>query len=72
MDEMKNESVLNETTGVGDSRTQERVQPSRQRPQRRRKSKQEIFKEKYLPRIIMGIAGVLILFFIIGSITRSV
>lgn len=72
MDEMKNESVLNETTGVGDSRTQERAQPSRQRPQRRRKSKQEIFKEKYLPRIIMGIAGVLILFFIIGSITRSV
>ena len=40
-------------------------------PRRRRKTKLEIFKEAYLPTIIIGVAVVLILVFIIGAITRS-
>lgn len=39
-------------------------------PRRRRKSKIEIFKEAYLPTIILGVAVVLILVFIIGSLSR--
>ena len=43
------------------------------RPERRpRLSKQEIFKQTTLPVIILGIAALLILIFIIGSITRAV
>ncbi len=40
-------------------------------PRRRRKSKIEIFKESYLPVIILGIAVLLVLIFIIGAISRS-
>lgn len=39
---------------------------------RRRKSKLQIFKEAYLPIIIAGLAVVMILIFIIGSVSRSV
>ena len=39
-------------------------------PRRRKKTKMEIFKEAYLPTIILGIAVVLILVFIIGSLSR--
>ena len=46
--------------------------PARPRPQRERRSKQEIFKETSLPLIIMAIAAVLIVIFIIGSITRAI
>lgn len=35
----------------------------------RRKSKKQVFKEKYLPYIILGVAGLLCLSFIVGSIT---
>ena len=42
------------------------------RPRRRPKTKAEIFKESTLPLIILGVAAVLILTFIIGSITRAV
>ncbi len=38
---------------------------------RRRKSKQQIFKEKYLPFIILGVAGLLCLSFIFGSISMG-
>lgn len=38
---------------------------------RRRKTKLEIFKEVYLPTIILGVAAVLILVFIIGAIAKS-
>jgi len=44
----------------------------RPRPQRRRKTKLEIFKETSLPLIILGITGLLILTFIIGSIARGI
>ena len=42
-------------------------------PQRRkrRKSKKQIFKEKYLPFIILGVAGLLCLSFIFGSLSAS-
>jgi len=40
-------------------------------PRRRRKTKMEIFKEAYLPTIILGVALVLILVFIIGSVSRN-
>lgn len=41
-------------------------------PRRRQRSRFEIFKEAYLPVIIVGIALLLILVFIIGSIVRGV
>ena len=41
-------------------------------PRRRKRSKWEIFKEAYLPLIIVAVAAILILVFIIGSITRGV
>lgn len=40
-------------------------------PRRRRKTKMEIFKEVYLPTIILGITVVLILIFIIGAMVRN-
>ncbi len=43
----------------------------RPNPRRRRKTKMEIFKEAYLPTIILGVAVVLILIFIIGGISRN-
>lgn len=41
-------------------------------PRRRKRSKMQIFKETYLPVLIAGVALLLILVFIIGSITRAV
>ena len=38
---------------------------------KRRKSKQQLFKEKYLPFIILGVAGLLCLSFIFGSVGRA-
>ena len=38
---------------------------------RRRKSPRQIFKEKYLPFLILGVAGLLILSFIFGSLSMS-
>ncbi len=47
--------------------------PNRPAPQRRRKpSPIQIFKERYLPLIILGVAAVLIIVIIAGSITRAV
>lgn len=44
----------------------------RPRPRRRQRSKLQIFKETYLPIVIAGAALLLILIFIIGSISRAV
>lgn len=41
-------------------------------PRRRPRSKMQMFKEAYLPYIIAGVALVLIVIFIIGSISRAV
>ena len=40
-------------------------------PRRKKRSKMQIFKETYLPVIIGGVAIILIIIFIIGSITRG-
>ena len=49
-----------------------RTRSSRPRPERRRKTKMEIFKETTLPLIIVGITVIFILTFVIGSIVRGV
>ena len=41
-------------------------------PRRRKRTKLQTFKESYLPMIIAGAAFILILIFIVGSITRAV
>ena len=41
-------------------------------PRRKKRSQMQIFKETYLPVIIAGVALILIIVFIIGSITRAV
>lgn len=41
-------------------------------PRRRKRSRQQIFKETYLPAIILLLTLVLIIVFVIGSITRSI
>ena len=46
--------------------------PNPATPRRRKKTKMQIFKETYLPFVIIGVAVVLILVFIIGAITRGV
>ena len=40
-------------------------------PRRRTRSKMQVFKETYLPAIIIGIAVILVIVFIAGSITRA-
>ena len=40
-------------------------------PRRRRRSKLQVFKEAYLPTIILAVTAVLVLVFIIGGIVRS-
>lgn len=45
--------------------------PRMPRSRRRKRSKMQIFKESYLPVIIAGLALVMILVFIIGSISRG-
>jgi len=47
-------------------------QPQEPQSRRRPKTKQEVFKEKYLPLIIAGAAGLMILVLVIGAIGRSV
>ena len=69
MDELNKESSTPQTT------TQENntgAPVTRQRPERRRKTKQELFKENTLPLIILGVAAIFIVIFIIGSIVRGV
>ncbi len=49
---------------------EQRNQPTN--PRRRRRSQMEVFKEAYLPAIIAAVAILLIIIFIIGSISRSI
>ena len=53
-----------------DERTPQNRKPSR--PRRRKRSKLQRFKETYLPLLIAATALLLIIIFIIGSITRAV
>ncbi len=41
-------------------------------PRRKRRTQEQIIKENYLPAIIAGVALILVLVFIIGSVTRAV
>ena len=43
-----------------------------ERPRRRKRSRLQLFKETYLPLLIAGCALLMILIFVIGSITRAV
>lgn len=47
-------------------------EPQSNRPRRRQRSKMQVFKETYLPVLIAGVALLLIVIFIIGSIVRAV
>lgn len=71
MDNYNPDTISDEMTKQENSGKQMRT-PSRPRPERRRKTKQELFKENTLPFIILGVAGVLIITFIVGSIVRGV
>ena len=72
MEEMKNDVALNEIPEK-DTPASKTFRSSEVRVERRpRPSKQDIFKQSTLPLIIIGIAALLILVFIIGSITRAV
>lgn len=66
MDEMNKEPT------AFDQESKPGTSAARPRPERRRKSKQELFKENTLPFIILGVAAVFILSFIIGSVVRGV
>lgn len=48
----------------------ENNEPIRTPPRRRRRSKLQIFKEAYLPTIIMSVTAVMVLIFIIGGISQ--
>lgn len=43
----------------------------RRRPVRRRKTKMEIFKEAYLPYLILFVATIVIIIFIIGALVSN-
>lgn len=45
--------------------------PRTHNPRRRKRTKMQIFKEAYLPTIIVAITAVMILVFIIGAVTRD-
>lgn len=62
MDERKNE--------VTEQQAEQTTRPVN--PRRRQRTKQELFKENTLPVIIAGVALLLLIVFIIGSISRSV
>ena len=51
---------------------QQNNNPRPTNPRRRQRSKLQIFKETYLPVVILGVAILLIIIFIIGAITRAV
>lgn len=50
---------------------EENVTTTARRPRRRRKTPMEIFKEAYLPYLILITAVVLIVSFIIGALVRA-
>lgn len=71
MEENKNENI-NQNEVTTESAGNETNPPAAPARRRRQKTKAEIFKESTLPLIILAISAVLILVFIIGSITRAV
>jgi hypothetical protein len=49
----------------------ETMETTRRIPVRRRKTKMQIFKEAYLPYLILLAATIIILIFIIGALARG-
>ena len=69
--EVANEAVNEETTEVTEEVMKE-MPPVPVRRQRRKRSKFQIFKEAYLPVVIVALAAILVITFVIGSIGRAV
>lgn len=61
------ETPAQQTEGAEDP-----ARPPRPKRRRRKKTKLQIFKETYLPYAIMGVAALLCILFIVGSIGRSI
>ena len=74
MDEQKNEIVEEQSEMAAPSEASAPVQKDAPvvNPRRKQRSKEQLFKENTLPVIILGVALLLIIVFIIGSISRSV
>ena len=71
MDELTNE-VANEAVNEAVNEEIKEMPPIPVRRQRRKRSKFQIFKETYLPFVIVGLALILVITFVIGSIGRAV
>lgn len=64
-------AIILTNKGKAVDRMEENTQLPRRLPRRRTKSKLQIFKEAYLPYLILLAATVLILIFIIGALVRG-
>ena len=71
MDELTNE-VANEAVNEETIEEIKEMPPVPVRRQRRKRSKFQIFKEAYLPFVIVALAAILVITFVIGSIGRAV
>ena len=71
MDELTNE-VANEAVNEVTNEEIKEMPPVPVRRQRRKRSKFQIFKEAYLPFVIVALAAILVITFVIGSIGRAV
>ena len=63
------------TIDVADEGTEvvmKEMPPVPPRRQRRKRTKFEIFKEAYLPFVIVALAAILVITFVIGSVSRAV
>lgn len=75
MDELTNEvtnEVVNEVTTEATEEVLKEMPPVPVRRQRRKRTKFEIFKEAYLPFVIVALAAILVITFVIGSVSRAV
>ena len=71
MDELTNE-LANEAVNEAPVEEMKEMPPVPVRRQRRKRSKFQIFKEAYLPFVIVVLAAILVITFVIGSISRAV
>ena len=71
MDELTNE-LANEAVNEAPVEEMKEMPPVPVRRQCRKRSKFQIFKEAYLPFVIVVLAAILVITFVIGSIIRAV
>lgn len=71
MDELTNE-VANEVENEATEEVMKEMPPVPVRRPRRKRTKFEIFKEAYLPFVIVALAAILVITFVIGSVSRAV